>query len=81
MARLVEQVLNQILQAQVPEQLKAAPDERTEERQGYRNGTLPQRSLLEWADWFFGSPGCETGSSRPNSSPATSVASRLSYWH
>jgi putative transposase len=40
-ARLVEQVLNQILQAQVTEQLKANPYERTEERQGYRNGTLP----------------------------------------
>ncbi|GIM44723.1 IS256 family transposase [Collibacillus ludicampi] len=40
-ARLIEQVLNQVLQAQVTEQLKAAPYERTEERQGYRNGTLP----------------------------------------
>ena len=40
-AQLVEQVLNQILQAQVTEQLKAAPYERTEARQGYRNGTLP----------------------------------------
>ncbi|MBX5437132.1 MAG: IS256 family transposase [Alicyclobacillaceae bacterium] len=40
-AKLVEQVLNQILQAQVTEQLKAAPYERTEARQGYRNGTLP----------------------------------------
>jgi transposase-like protein len=41
-AKLVEQVLNQILQAQVTEQLKAAPYERTEARQGYRNGTLPR---------------------------------------
>ena len=41
MARLVEQVLNQILQAQVTEQLQAAPYERTEQRQGYRNGTYP----------------------------------------
>ncbi len=40
-AKLVEQVLNQILQSQVTEQLKAAPYERTEARQGYRNGTLP----------------------------------------
>lgn len=38
LARLVEQVLNQILEAQVTEQLKAKPYERTEERQGYRNG-------------------------------------------
>ncbi|MBE3572946.1 MAG: IS256 family transposase [Moorella humiferrea] len=38
LARLVEQVLNQILEAQVTEQLKAKPYERTEERRGYRNG-------------------------------------------
>lgn len=38
LAKLVEQVLNQILEAQVGEQLQAAPYERTEERQGYRNG-------------------------------------------
>lgn len=38
LARLVEQVVNQILQAQATEQLKAKPYERTEERQGYRNG-------------------------------------------
>lgn len=40
-ARLLEQVLNQILQAQATEQLQARPYERTEDRQGYRNGTLP----------------------------------------
>jgi putative transposase len=39
-AKLVEQVLNQVLQAQVTEQLMAAPYERTDERQGYRNGTV-----------------------------------------
>lgn len=38
LARLVEQVLNQILEARVTEQLKARPYERTEQRQGYRNG-------------------------------------------
>lgn len=42
LARLVEQVINQILEAQVTEQLKAAPYERTEERQGYRNGHRPR---------------------------------------
>ncbi|KWW96714.1 transposase [Hydrogenibacillus schlegelii] len=39
-AKLVESVVNQILQAQVQEHLKAAPYERTKERQGYRNGTV-----------------------------------------
>ncbi|MEX1386052.1 transposase, partial [Hydrogenibacillus schlegelii] len=40
LANLVESVVNQILQAQVQEHLKAAPYERTKERQGYRNGTV-----------------------------------------
>jgi putative transposase len=39
-AKLGESVVNQILQAPVQEQLKAAPYERTKERQGYRNGTV-----------------------------------------
>lgn len=38
-SKLLEQVLNQVLDAQATEQLKAAPYERTEEREGYRNGT------------------------------------------
>lgn len=38
LARLVEDILNQILDAQATEQLKAKPYERTEGRQGYRNG-------------------------------------------
>jgi transposase-like protein len=36
---LLEQMLNQVLQAQVTQQLQAAPHERTQERQGYRNGS------------------------------------------
>ncbi|MGB9840696.1 IS256 family transposase [Thermovenabulum sp.] len=38
MAKLLESVFNQILQAQATEQIKAEPYERTEERQDYRNG-------------------------------------------
>jgi transposase-like protein len=38
LARLVEDIVNQILDAQAAEQLRAKPYERTEERQGYRNG-------------------------------------------
>lgn len=41
LAQLVEAVLNQVLQAQVTEQVQAAPYERTEERRGYRNGYKP----------------------------------------
>ena len=39
LAKLVEAVLNQILEAQVSEALGAERHERTEERAGYRNGS------------------------------------------
>ena len=38
LAKLVETVLNQILEAQVAEALGADRHERSDERQGYRNG-------------------------------------------
>lgn len=40
-AKLLESVLNQVLQAQVTEQVEADRYERTERRQGYRNGFYP----------------------------------------
>ncbi len=43
MNQLVEQVLNQVLEAQVGEQLGAARYERSDERQGYRNGVRPRQ--------------------------------------
>jgi putative transposase len=43
LARLVEAVLNQVLVAQVADQLQAGPYERTDDRQGYRNGYKPRR--------------------------------------
>jgi transposase-like protein len=43
MAKFLESVLNQILQAQAAEQIKAEPYERTEERQDYRNGYYPRK--------------------------------------
>lgn len=43
LGRLVEAVLNQALNAQVTEQLQAAPYERGEQRQGYRNGYKPRQ--------------------------------------
>jgi putative transposase len=42
MAKLLEQVLNQVLEAEVTEALRAKPYERTEERRGYRNGFKPR---------------------------------------
>ena len=43
LGQLLEAVLNQVLEAQVAEQLQAAPYERTDQRQGYRNGYKPRR--------------------------------------
>src|SRR5690242_12405115 len=43
LSRLLEEVLNQVLEAQVAEHLQAEPYERTEERQGYRNGYKPRQ--------------------------------------
>jgi transposase-like protein len=43
LGQLLETVLNQVLEAQVSEQLQATPYERTEQRQGYRNGYKPRR--------------------------------------
>jgi putative transposase len=42
LAKLLEQVLNQVLEAQVSEQIGAARYERTDERHGYRNGLRPR---------------------------------------
>jgi putative transposase len=41
--QLLEALLNQVLQAEVTDHLHAQPYERTEERQGYRNGTKPRQ--------------------------------------
>jgi transposase-like protein len=43
MAALVEQVLNQVLDAQMTEHLQAKPYERTERRRAYRNGYKPRQ--------------------------------------
>src|SRR5258707_1417646 len=43
LARLLESILNQVLEAQVSEHLQTGRYERTEERQGYRNGYKPRQ--------------------------------------
>ena len=43
LAQVLEAVLNQVLEAQMAEQLNAERYERTEERQGYRNGYKPRQ--------------------------------------
>ena len=42
LAKLIESVLNQILEAQAEESLGADKYERTDERVGYRNGYRPR---------------------------------------
>jgi putative transposase len=42
LAQLLENILNQVLEAQVSEQLQAERYERTDERHGYRNGYKPR---------------------------------------
>jgi len=74
--RLVETVLNQVLEAQVTETLGAGRHERTEERVGCRARTLYTRagpvSLLV--------PQRGTAVSRPTSSSAASAANKPSCW-
>jgi len=43
MAALAEQVLNQVLDAQMTEHLQAKPYERTDQRRAYRNGYKPRK--------------------------------------
>jgi putative transposase len=43
LAHLLEQVLNQVLEAQMAEHVQAEPYERTVERRGYRNGYKPRQ--------------------------------------
>lgn len=43
LAHLLEAILNQVLEAQMAEQLQAQRYERTDERQGYRNGYKPRQ--------------------------------------
>ncbi len=43
MAVLLEPILNQILQAEMTDHLGASPEERTDDRQGYRNGSYKRQ--------------------------------------
>jgi len=43
MAVLLKPILNQMLQAEMTEHRKAEPDEETDDRRGYRNGSYKQK--------------------------------------
>jgi transposase-like protein len=46
MAVLLEPILNQMLQAEMAEHLKAKPGEQTDDRRGYRNGTYERKLTI-----------------------------------
>ena len=78
LGQLLEAVVNQVLEAQLSEQLQAAPYERTEERQGYRNGQQPRRPTTTVGGAPLGKcRKCARGRSERTASPATNAASRL----
>jgi len=60
-SKLLESVLNQILQAQATEQLRAKAYERTEDRQGYRNGTYSHRLTTRVGSLILRVPGLRNG--------------------
>src|SRR5262249_59116542 len=65
MAHLLEQVLNQVLEAQVAEHLQAEPYERTEERRGYRNGYKPRQFTTRVGTLHLRVPQARDGSFSP----------------
>ncbi|MBX5468234.1 MAG: transposase [Firmicutes bacterium] len=79
-ARLLEQVLNPVLQALAQAALHAAPYERTPERRGYRNGTYDRALPPESARGHCGCRGCEMGALARSGSPATNDTSKPSSW-
>ena len=80
LARLVEAVLNQILKGQVSDQLQALPYERSEERQGQRNGYRPREMKTRVGPLNLEIPGYAVAVSPRRCSPDTSAASRPWYW-
>jgi transposase-like protein len=63
--RLLEEVVNQVLEAQVSEHLQAEPYERTEERRGYRNGYKPRQLTTRVGTLHLRVPQVRDGSFSP----------------
>ncbi|HEY7095071.1 MAG TPA: IS256 family transposase [Ktedonobacterales bacterium] len=66
LAHLLEQVLNQVLEAQVAEHVQAEPYERTEERRGYRNGYKPRQLTTRVGTLALRVPQVRDGSFSPD---------------
>jgi Transposase, Mutator family len=65
LAHLLEEVLNQVLEAQVSEHLQAEPYERTEDRRGYRNGYKPRQLTTRVGTLHLRVPQVRDGSFSP----------------
>ena len=65
LAHLLEEVVNQVLEAQVSEHLQAEPYERTEERRGYRNGYKPRQLTTRVGTLHLRVPQVRDGSFSP----------------
>jgi putative transposase len=66
LAHLLEQVVNQVLEAQVAEHVQAEPYERTQERRGYRNGYKPRQLTTRVGTLALRVPQVRDGSFSPD---------------
>ena len=80
MAKLLEEVLNQVLEAEVTEALGAKPYERTEERRGYRNGYKPRSMTTRVGRLTLSVPQVRDGKFSPELFSRFQRANRLSSW-
>ena len=65
LTHLLEEVVNQVLEAQVSEHLQAEPYERTQERRGYRNGYKPRQLTTRVGTLHLRVPQVRDGSFSP----------------
>ncbi len=80
LAKLVEAVLNQILEAQVAETLGADRHERSDERQGYRNGYRPRMLYTRVGPVTLQVPQTRDGSFSTDIFRRYSAANKRSCW-
>ncbi|GMO01588.1 hypothetical protein PthstB1num2_36290 [Parageobacillus thermoglucosidasius] len=81
LAKLLEQVLNPILEAQVEEQLGARRYKRTEERKGYRNGSYPRQLTTRVGRLTLRVPRTRDGEFSTELFNDINEANKLWYWH
>ena len=78
---IVERVLQELLETEMTEHIGAAPYERTENRNGHRNGHKPRMLRTRVGTLNLLVPqDLKRGPSQPGSSPATRETRRRSFW-